>query len=169
MAGTSEGWKKRREPSLEAYLLARIKKVKGPLRTFCWEWTLEREGENKSGWAKYDGKIIRAHRASFVCFKGPIPKGKLIRHKCDNPPCINPNHLEPGNDQDNRNDFMKRNPRAAEILKACAIHLKKDASKNGKKGGAARTRAMTKQELVAAAKKASIAAHEANRKRRISL
>lgn len=169
MAGTSEGWKKRREPTMKAYLLARIKKVKGPLRSMCWEWTLKREDENKSGWAKYDGKVIRAHRASFVCFKGPIPKGKLIRHKCDNPPCINPDHLEPGTDQDNRNDFMKRNPMALEILRKCTLHLIKDAGKNGKKGGAARTLAMTKQERIAAAKHASIAAHKANQKRRLGL
>ena len=40
---------------------------------------------------------------------GEIPKGLLIRHKCDNPTCINPSHLELGTNQENMSDKVNRN------------------------------------------------------------
>ena len=49
-----------------------------------------------------------AHRNSFTVFKGPIPEGKLVRHTCDIMPCINPEHLIPGTDQDNVDDMIIR-------------------------------------------------------------
>jgi hypothetical protein len=39
---------------------------------------------------------------------GPIPKGMVIRHKCDNPKCINPAHLELGTPYDNSADMVAR-------------------------------------------------------------
>jgi hypothetical protein len=39
---------------------------------------------------------------------GEIPQGYLIRHKCDNPKCINPDHLETGTDYDNVQDMIER-------------------------------------------------------------
>jgi hypothetical protein len=39
---------------------------------------------------------------------GEIPQGHLIRHKCDNPKCINPDHLETGTDYDNVHDMIER-------------------------------------------------------------
>ena len=41
------------------------------------------------------------------CF-GEIPEGIIVRHKCDNPLCINPEHLELGTHQDNTNDKISR-------------------------------------------------------------
>jgi len=43
-----------------------------------------------------------------ACF-GEVPKGKLVRHKCDNYKCINPEHLELGTPKDNMVDMSKRN------------------------------------------------------------
>ena len=57
---------------------------------------------------KRNGKLFYLHRLVFEeCF-GDIPEGMIIRHKCDNPPCINPEHLELGTHQDNTNDKMER-------------------------------------------------------------
>lgn len=50
----------------------------------------------------------RMHRYIYKIMKGEIPENKLIRHLCDNPNCINPNHIEIGSHKDNMVD-MKRN------------------------------------------------------------
>ena len=74
----------------------------------CWIWT-----GNKSGHAGYGGirvgqKVIKAHRVSYELFKGPIPIGHVIRHTCDNPPCVRPDHLLTGTHVDNMRDKMER-------------------------------------------------------------
>ena len=68
-------------------------------------------GARKSGGygaVQFEGGSRAAHRLAYEAWVGPIPEGLLIRHKCDNPPCINPEHLEPGTDADNNGDMMLR-------------------------------------------------------------
>ncbi len=50
----------------------------------------------------------RVHRLSYELFKGNINQNKLVCHTCDNPLCINPDHLYLGSNQDNMNDMKKR-------------------------------------------------------------
>lgn len=58
---------------------------------------------------KYDGGLrISAHRASYLIHNGAIPDGHLIRHTCDNPPCIEPSHLLTGTVADNSADMAER-------------------------------------------------------------
>jgi HNH endonuclease len=53
-------------------------------------------------------KVISAARFVYEeCF-GEVPEGLLVRHKCDNAYCINPEHLEIGTHQDNMNDLTKK-------------------------------------------------------------
>jgi len=54
------------------------------------------------------GKTVRAHRVMYECTKGPIPPGMVVRHTCDNPACINPDHLIIGTHKDNSQDMVKR-------------------------------------------------------------
>lgn len=69
----------------------------------CWEW---RGSRLASGYGRLGG--VKTHRLSYETWVGPIPEGLVIRHKCDNPPCINPSHLEPGTPYDNTRDMMER-------------------------------------------------------------
>ena len=45
-----------------------------------------------------------AHRLSWTMARGPIPAGKWVLHRCDNPPCVNPDHLYIGTAADNAHD-----------------------------------------------------------------
>jgi hypothetical protein len=65
----------------------------------CWIWQLSSRGPLRStgryGRIVVNGKNVAAHRCSYEVFVGPIPKGLHIDHLCGNPPCVNPEHLEP--------------------------------------------------------------------------
>lgn len=54
------------------------------------------------------GVSDRAHRHAYREHHGPIPPGTVVRHKCDNPRCINPDHLELGTQADNVQDMIDR-------------------------------------------------------------
>lgn len=76
----------------------------------CWLWTgalLKAAGGYGS--IRVDGKALRAHRVAYELVVGPIPDGMLLRHSCDNPRCINPAHLTPGNARENTQDALDRN------------------------------------------------------------
>lgn len=57
---------------------------------------------------KYKGKHERLFRVIYMLKYGDIPKGMVIRHKCDNPYCCNIEHLEIGTPKDNVRDMIER-------------------------------------------------------------
>ncbi|WP_442923051.1 HNH endonuclease [Microbacterium sp. BR1] len=84
--------------------------VRRPELGFCWEWKGRRNADGY-GWTSQPGPVknLLAHRAAYIEWVGPIPDGRVIvRHRCDNPPCINPAHLVLGADSDNSHDALDR-------------------------------------------------------------
>lgn len=72
----------------------------------CWEWT---GSINSEGYGNINiGKTEKAHRFSYLAFHGKIDPLKVVCHKCDNPPCVNPHHLFLGTREDNLKDCIAK-------------------------------------------------------------
>lgn len=71
--------------------------------TGCWEW-IGAIATHGYGYFGANGKSIRAHRASYQIYKGKIGDGLYVLHSCDNPSCVNPDHLWLGTQKDNIRD-----------------------------------------------------------------
>jgi len=75
----------------------------------CWGWTA---ASAYNGYGAFQGRIdgvqfYRAHRYSWHLHNGPIPKGLLVRHTCDNAACVRPDHLLLGTYYDNNHDTIR--------------------------------------------------------------
>ena len=71
----------------------------------CWVWCAGKRGNNGYGGFRVNKDSVRlAHNVSYELYVGPIPPGMKILHTCDNPLCVNPNHLVVGTQLDNIKD-----------------------------------------------------------------
>jgi len=101
--------KGRKPRSVEERLMAKVYIVP---ESGCWIWTGKITscgyGSIRVG-SQVDGtrRLSSTHRASFECFKGEIPDGKIICHKCNVKCCVNPDHLYAGTYQDNSYDTIR--------------------------------------------------------------
>lgn len=68
----------------------------------CWLW--EHATNGLYGVMRYNGRQEYAHRVAFALFRGPIPQGIIVCHKCDVPSCVNPEHLFLGTHKTNCDD-----------------------------------------------------------------
>lgn len=75
--------------------------------TGCWNFAGHTNGDGYGAVTK-DRAPYLAHRAAYEVWVGPIPDGHVIRHTCDNRPCINPAHLLTGLPVDNTQDAVDR-------------------------------------------------------------
>ncbi len=98
-------------PRRDRALEARLREVGWTVTASgCWEWNGKR---NDNGYGLFTARRLgyenaRAHRAMYECYTARIPDELLLRHKCDNPPCVNPEHLIPGTPLDNSRDMVER-------------------------------------------------------------
>lgn len=80
----------------------KIDKTKG-----CWNWI---GAKHRQGYGNFGvkGKIKLSHRVSWEIYVGKIPKDMCVCHKCDNPSCVNPDHLFLGSQYENVQDCKKK-------------------------------------------------------------
>lgn len=105
--------------------------------TNCWEW---QGGKNNIGYGMIrDGKKMRtAHRVSYEEHNNvKIPKNLVTMHSCDNPGCINPQHLSLGTRKQNTQDMLSKGranifgagPKGINVPQLTCIHCNKTLSK----------------------------------------
>lgn len=70
----------------------------------CEEW----QGRRSRDGYGFFGVKTAAHRHAWEQAHGPIPPGMVVRHRCDNPPCVRVDHLEIGTPADNVRDSVER-------------------------------------------------------------
>lgn len=95
--------------SYQARFWAKVQKAGGDR---CWIWTA---AKNKLGYGLFGigRRSLLAHRVAYELTHGSIADGMLIRHRCDNPSCVRPDHLLQGTDADNMRDSIERGRRAS--------------------------------------------------------
>lgn len=84
----------------------------------CWYWTGHKD-KNGYGRLRWKYRELGAHVAMWEAAHEPVPKGKCVLHRCDNPSCVNPTHLWLGSIGDNNADRYAKgrtrfNPRAGD-------------------------------------------------------
>ena len=79
----------------------------------CWEWQASRDKDGYCAFT-FEGRIWRAHRWSYYAFINGLGTNMFILHACDNPSCVNPDHLSLGTQQDNEDDKTNKGRRPSQ-------------------------------------------------------
>jgi len=106
----------------------------------CWLW-IGAKCTGGYGIFWYNGKLVNAHRFSYLQHKGEIPDGLYICHLCDTRECVNPEHLWLGTASENMRDMIAKNRQGKNMRKKTHCRKKHEytpentriKSKQGKK------------------------------------
>lgn len=79
----------------------------------CWEWTGAKTPKGYGVFSYSKNGQMRAHRYAFLAYNGREPR-EMVLHKCDNPSCVNPHHLEDGDHGENMRQMAERRRAARE-------------------------------------------------------
>jgi hypothetical protein len=74
----------------------------------CWIWNGRRDRDGYGLMDDLRGVPVAVHRVAYGKWVGSIPDGLVVMHSCDNPPCINPEHLGFGTQVDNLQDMWRK-------------------------------------------------------------
>jgi hypothetical protein len=75
----------------------------------CWEWQAYRDEDGYGSVGSFgNADRMSTHRYSWVLHNGPIPADLFVLHRCDNPPCVRPDHLFLGTVLDNNRDAIAK-------------------------------------------------------------
>lgn len=86
----------------------------------CWIW-LRKPGSHGYGYMSVQGSPQLTHRLAYELYVGELEKHLYVRHKCDNPLCVNPDHLETGTAKDNTQDALTRGRMLIGTLNGMAV------------------------------------------------
>lgn len=120
----------------ESALTRFLAKVSPEPNSGCWLWT-GAAGDDEYGRVRYEGRVLRAHQAAYLLFRGPI-RDLMVCHKCDTPACVNPDHLFLGTGSDNQQDSVRKGRHAT---------AKYFGSQRGERNGNAKLTAEDVQEI----------------------
>jgi len=95
--------KGRKYPPDEERFWAKVQKTLS-----CWLWMGKPRNEWGYGQMRVNGKKEYPHRFSYILHNGSIPDGLVVCHSCDNPACVNPNHMFLGTHEDNMRDMRAK-------------------------------------------------------------
>lgn len=103
----------------------------------CWLWTgyLNQDGYGRI-WI--ETRMVMAHRVAYAITNSDVPENLSVCHSCDNPGCVNPEHLWLGSHLENMTDMYQKKRRKAASGKKNGTHTRPDKVRRGEKNNTAK-------------------------------